>query len=85
MYGAMESANVIHTASSYHPGGVNASMADASVRFFSNSIDPGPVLTDLSTLSGVTSGLPEKYTGTSFWGVWGALGSTGGGENKSIE
>jgi prepilin-type processing-associated H-X9-DG protein len=84
-YGAMESADTIHTASSYHPGGVNASMADGSVRFFSNTIDPGPILTDLSTLSGFTSGLPTKYTGPSFWGVWGALGTTGGGENKSIE
>jgi type II secretory pathway pseudopilin PulG len=84
-YGAMESANVIHTVSSYHPGGVNASMADASVRFFSNTIDPGSILTNLSTLSDFTSGLPEKYSGPSFWGVWGALGSTGGNENKSID
>jgi prepilin-type processing-associated H-X9-DG protein len=86
-YGAMESANTIHTVSSYHPGGVNASMADGSVRFFSNTIDPGKILTNLSdaSLSGVTSGLPAKYTGESFWGVWGALGTTGGGENKSIE
>jgi prepilin-type processing-associated H-X9-DG protein len=81
----MESANVIHTASSYHTGGANASMADGSVRFFSNSIDSGSILTDLSTLSGVTSGFPASYAGPSFWGVWGALGSTGGGENKSIE
>jgi prepilin-type processing-associated H-X9-DG protein len=84
-WSAMESGNVIHTASSYHPGGVNASMADASVRFFSNTIDSGQILTDLSTLSGVTSGFPAAYSGPSFWGVWGALGSTGGGENKSIE
>jgi prepilin-type processing-associated H-X9-DG protein len=84
----MEGSNTIHTASSYHPGGVNASMADASVRFFSNTIDPGSILTDLNTLSGLpssTANFPAAYSGPSFWGIWGALGSTGGGESKSIE
>jgi prepilin-type N-terminal cleavage/methylation domain-containing protein/prepilin-type processing-associated H-X9-DG protein len=54
--------------SSGHPGGVNAAMADASVRFISNSIDAGD-----PTKSEVTAG-PSPY------GVWGALGSKSGGE-----
>jgi hypothetical protein len=83
-WGAMESAQSIHTVSSYHPGGVNASMTDASVRFFSNTIDPGDILSDLSDLTGVSTGFPAAYSGPSFWGVWGALGTTGGGENKSV-
>jgi prepilin-type processing-associated H-X9-DG protein len=82
-WGAMESDYTIHTVSSYHPGGVNAAMADSSVRFFSDTIDPGDILTNLSTLSGVTTGFPAAYSGPSFWGVWGALGTTGGSENKS--
>jgi prepilin-type processing-associated H-X9-DG protein len=84
-YAAMEGYQTIHTASSYHPGGVNASMADASVRFFSSTINPGDILTDISTLSGVTSGFPSAYSGPSFWGVWGALGTTAGSESKTVE
>jgi prepilin-type N-terminal cleavage/methylation domain-containing protein/prepilin-type processing-associated H-X9-DG protein len=84
-WAGMESDDVIRTASSYHPGGVNASMADASVRFFSDMIDSGPILTNLSALSGISSGLPAAYSGPSFWGVWGALGSTGGGETNTVE
>jgi prepilin-type processing-associated H-X9-DG protein len=84
-WGAMWHSDTIHTASSYHPGGVNASMADASVRFFSDTISPGDILTNLDTLTGISSGFPVAYSGPSFWGIWGALGSTGGGENKSLE
>ena len=53
---------------SYHPGGVNAAMTDASVRFISETIDTGNL-----TLSPVTSG-------SSRYGVWGALGTKDGGE-----
>jgi prepilin-type processing-associated H-X9-DG protein len=81
----MWDSSTIHTASSYHPGGVNASMADASVRFFSDTINPGDILINLSTLTGLSTGFPAAYSGPSFWGIWGALGTTSGGENKSIE
>jgi prepilin-type processing-associated H-X9-DG protein len=80
-WSGLEGPNTILTASSYHPGGVNASMADGSVRFFTDTTNAGDILTDLSTLSG--SG--GNYGGPSFWGVWGALGTTGGGESKSID
>lgn len=62
---------VIATASSYHPGGANVSMADGSVRFINESIDTGR-LTD----SPVNSG-------RSPYGVWGAMGSIDGGEPSS--
>jgi prepilin-type processing-associated H-X9-DG protein len=84
-WGGLESAWTIHTASSYHPGGVNAAMADASVRFVSETIDPGDILSDISDLTGVATGFPAAYSGPSFWGVWGALGTTSGSENKSIQ
>lgn len=58
-------------ASSYHPGGVNAAMADGSVRFIAETIDVG----NLSAR--------DVRTGVSPFGVWGALGSIQGGEVTS--
>ena len=53
---------------SYHPGGANAVMADASVRFITDNIDTG----NLS--------LPNIAQGPSPYGVWGAMGTKAGGE-----
>jgi len=61
--------NAVITASSNHPGGVNVAMADASVRFVSETIDAG------------NPALPEVLTGPSPYGVWGAMGSKEGGES----
>jgi prepilin-type N-terminal cleavage/methylation domain-containing protein/prepilin-type processing-associated H-X9-DG protein len=58
----------IWTPSSKHLGGVNGLMADGSVRFIANNIDTG----DLSR--------PERRSGPSPYGVWGALGSKAGTE-----
>jgi len=58
----------IWTPSSKHMNGVNGLLADGSVRFIVNNIDTG----DLS--------LPERRTGPSPYGVWGALGSKAGSE-----
>lgn len=56
-------------ASSNHPGGVLASLADGSVRFVSETIDSG------------NQGASFNFTGgVSPYGVWGALGSRNGGE-----
>lgn len=55
---------------SYHPGGAHVLMADASVRFISESIDTG----NLAAQDVRTSGGPSPY------GIWGALGSIRGGE-----
>jgi hypothetical protein len=65
------------SASSLHPNaGVAVAMCDGAVRFFSETIDAG----DPST--GITGG-SAAYRGTSKWGVWGAMGSTRGGETGS--
>ena len=60
----------VKSASSFHPSGVNASMADGSVRFINDNIDTG----DLTKKVGRAS------KAASFYGVWGAMGSKWGGE-----
>ena len=62
------------SASSYHPGGVSAALADASVRFISETINAG----DLGVIASV------EDTGRSRYGTWGALGSRNGGESDSL-
>ena len=61
------------SASSNHSGGVNAAMADGSVRFVSETIDCGSNLNE-------TWYFDRDPTGKSPFGVWGALGSIAGGE-----
>jgi hypothetical protein len=63
------------SATSFHPGGVKASMMDGSVRFVSENIDSG---TQHSFPD------PERPSGPSPFGVWGALGSRAGGENVTL-
>jgi len=63
--------------SSFHPGGVNVALVDASVRFFSDTID-------YTNNNGGTYGTGHNFivtTGKSVHGVWGAMGSRNGGES----
>ena len=59
------------TATSEHVGGVNAAMADGSVRFVSENIDAGN--------TSIVAPAPQG-SGPSPYGVWGALGTRAGGE-----
>jgi len=61
------------TTNSYHVGGANVAMCDASVRFASDTIEAGDPSQGGSTTN----------TGASRWGVWGALGTTKGGESNA--
>ena len=77
--------NALISASSYHPGGVNVAMADGSVTFISDTIDAGdPTKFSGEGMPGFTVGSPQRYTGPSTYGVWGALGTRAGGEAAAL-
>jgi len=64
-----DGASGVHSASSFHPRGVNVLMADGAVRFTNQAIDTGNL------------GVPAPTNGPSPFGVWGALGTRDGREN----
>jgi len=66
------SAVSIVSTNSYHQAGVTVAMCDGAVRFVSDTIDAG----DPSV-----SPTYQSPIGRSKWGVWGALGTTKGGES----
>ncbi len=70
--------SIVGGARSNHSGGVNASMLDGSVRFITNNVDTGEGEED-----GGLDYMPT-VTGRSRYGVWGAMGTTNGGESKSL-
>ncbi|MBC7352007.1 MAG: DUF1559 domain-containing protein [Thermogutta sp.] len=74
-WGSVDGNEHMGTASSYHPGGVNVAMADGAVRFISQTIDVGNQAID---------DVPDPGNRPSPWGVWGALGSCGGGESVAV-
>jgi prepilin-type N-terminal cleavage/methylation domain-containing protein/prepilin-type processing-associated H-X9-DG protein len=63
--------HVVMPPASRHPGGVNASMVDGSVRFISQTINTGNL------------NARQRATGASVYGVWGAMGSKDGSEPLS--
>ncbi|GHT37243.1 hypothetical protein FACS189427_09940 [Planctomycetales bacterium] len=71
--------NVLLPPTSFHSGGVQAALLDASVRFVSDTVDSGTA--DCFPASQMMDG---AVTGRSPFGVWGAMGSRDGGEATSL-
>jgi prepilin-type N-terminal cleavage/methylation domain-containing protein len=76
-----ESWNMV-TASSYHPGGVHVIFVDGSVHFISNNINAGNPTLRVTDMPQYAGGDTQAYSGPSPYGVWGALGSSSGGETN---
>ena len=75
------------SASSYHTGGVNVSMADGSGRFVNDSIDCGDITRRLG--EALMLEIPDPWeghwwTGPSTGGTWGAMATPAGGEAVSL-
>lgn len=66
----------IYSAGSAHPGGVQVTMADASVRYLSENVDSG----DANHPTPKLSQLRREEPFPSPYGVWGALGTIRGGD-----
>ena len=71
------------TASSYHPGGVNVSMCDGSLRFVTDSVYHGDLTQRLGQPLGWL-GEGHQWTGPSTVGVWGAMATPAGRETVSL-
>ncbi|MDO5566259.1 MAG: DUF1559 domain-containing protein [Planctomycetia bacterium] len=71
------------SATSEHRGGANALKADGSVMFISETIDCGNLESEPAIPTGGTFAGADFF-GESPFGVWGAMGTIGGGESKSL-
>jgi prepilin-type N-terminal cleavage/methylation domain-containing protein/prepilin-type processing-associated H-X9-DG protein len=87
-----ESTRLLMPANSYHSGGVNASMADGSVKFVSDTVNCGAIDKRLGdgtpgwTLPTATpTGTNDwQYSGPSTYGIWGGLGTPAGKESVTL-
>ena len=68
-----DSHHLVQPPTSRHPGGVNVSMMDGSVRFISSTINTGNLAVE------------QTLNGPSWYGVWGALGSKSGGDRAQLD
>ena len=69
---------------SYHPGGVNVGMGDASCRWFSDTVDTGDLTCPDPAQNATCPTIPNHAPGTSPYGIWGATGSINGGESAGL-
>jgi prepilin-type processing-associated H-X9-DG protein len=74
----------VPTASSYHPGGVNAVFGDGSVHFVNENINAGDPAVVPATATGLIGDAYRTYGGASIHGVWGAYGTACAGESYSV-
>ena len=72
---------LLSSASSLHPGGLNALMGDGSVRFIKDSIQTWPFDPATGIPSGATLDAAGAWTNLPAFGAWQALSSRSGGEN----
>jgi prepilin-type N-terminal cleavage/methylation domain-containing protein len=70
--------NVMMTAGSYHRGGCHVVMTDGAVRFVTENIEAGNQTTGFDMMAAANAGIESP------WGLWGALGTRNGSENKSL-
>ncbi|MCL2347144.1 MAG: DUF1559 domain-containing protein, partial [Planctomycetaceae bacterium] len=66
--------STLMTASSYHTGGVNAALADASIQFVSETI----------SATNLDQTVSSNYSGHAIYGVWAQLATRNGGESVTI-
>ena len=76
------------SASSYHTGGVNVVLADASGKFVSDSVsaltNPLPAGRTDPFATGANGAPGQSYDGPSLFGIWGAYGSINRSESGGI-
>ncbi len=70
--------NPLSTVASYHRGGAHVLLVDGAVRFVTENVDAGSANNVAVTTQNNNDGQESGY------GLWGALGSRAGAENKSL-
>lgn len=74
--GGAHAVDGIYSVGSWHPGGAQVAMTDGSVRFISETIDAGDASRPPVTPEQLANGLIASP-----YGVWGAIGTSTGGED----
>ncbi len=78
--GGTHAVDGIYSAGSWHPGGAQVVLVDASVSFISETIDAGDASRPPVTAEQLAEGpIPSPY------GVWGAIGTAAGGEAGELQ